>query len=99
MHQIVTPHEPENMAHALRPALGVETDALQLLRAQLFPKMEIGGSERAELIEGERERHLAVAKFVGPPVLIVALERRTLLGEHHSYPEAGDQIAVGQVLN
>jgi hypothetical protein len=99
MHQIVTPHEPENMAHALRPALRVETNAVELLRDQLFPKVEICGPETVELIERQRERHLAVAKFVTPPVLIVALKQRTVFGEHHPRPETGDEITVGQVLN
>jgi hypothetical protein len=99
MHQIVTPHEPENMAHTLGPTLRVEADAIELLRAQLLPKLEICGSKAAKLIESEGKRDLAVTKFRGPPILIVALEQRTLLGQDHLYPEAGHQIAIGQVLN
>src|SRR3954464_1670164 len=99
MHQVVRSHQPEDMADALRTALRMHAGALELLRCQLLPEVQIGGSKCSELIRGERERYVAIATLSSPAVLIIGLELRPLLGEHHSGPEACDQIAVPQMLN
>src|SRR3954447_6076097 len=99
MHQVVRSHQPEDMADALRTALRMHAGALELLRCQLLPEVQIGGSKSSELIRSERERYVAIAKLSSPAVLIIALELRSLFGQDHPGSEACDQIAVSQMLN
>ena len=60
---------------------------------------EVRRAERTELRSGFVERHLRVAERPRPPVLVVALDRRPVLGEDHPHPEAEDELGIRQVLH
>src|SRR3982750_1745138 len=99
MYQIMRPHQTKNMAYAFRPALGVLSGTLEVLRCQLAPEVQVGRAERPQLIQGLRERYLAVAKLLGPPILIISLEERAFRREDHAGSKAGAEITVRQMLD
>ena len=61
--------------------------------------VRLATAEHPQLVQRTIQRHVGVAEQRGPPVLVVALERRSLGRQDHPDPEAQDQLRVGEMLH
>src|SRR5262249_39339278 len=97
--QVMARVQPHQMLDALLPALGVNTDPLPRLSGVRANQTQVAGAQDAQLVEGLGEISAVVVKPVGPAILIVALDRRPILGEDAANPVAPYDLAVGEVAH
>lgn len=77
---------------ALFTALSVEPHSRQIRRSQTLPQTHVGAADGGKLLECVVDVGVAVAKATGSEILIVAGQRRPIVGQHHPKPEAAHEI-------
>ena len=81
VHQIVTSIQSAQVLDAFLPALGVDADAVQVLRRRALEEPEVPSAKDAKRFQRLGWVGLSVVKVVGPLILVVAGDRRAILRE------------------
>src|SRR5262249_25080209 len=81
----------------LLAALAVHPDPLALRLVERADQTQVAGAQRPDLGEGLREIRALIVQPVRPHVLIVALDRGTILGEDTTHPVSPHDLAVGEM--
>ena len=89
--------KPEGEVVALRPALAVHADALAVRGAEPLPERQVRASESVELGDQLVGVIVAVAEMGDPQGLVVADDRRRVLGDDPAVAAADDELAIGEV--
>jgi hypothetical protein len=96
--QIVPRVQAAQMLQALLSALDMHTDAFQLVWRGAHEQPQVRAAQHPELLERQIRIRLVVAKPLGPQVLVVTRQRRSVVRQNLTDAPARCNLGVGQVL-
>src|SRR5262245_58680822 len=88
--QVVAGVPANQVADALLAALGVHADALQIVRRGALDQVEIAAAQNAERRHRLARIGLRPAQLLGPEILVVTGDRRTVLRQDQPHAPAPD---------
>ena len=86
------------MLQALFSALDMHTDAFQLVWRGAHQQAQVRAAQHPELLERQIRIRLVVAKALGPQILVVSRQRRSVVRQNLADAPARCDLGVGQVL-
>ena len=98
MDEIVRRHELHHVPHALRAALGMVADPLELRWTQVPQQAERSAAKRGKLGQERGKIGRTVAKTRRPAVLVVTDDGWHILGHHVSNTGSHYRLGIGQMV-
>jgi hypothetical protein len=95
----VTGVEAHHVPDTLLTALRMHPDPLEVPRRSSTQKPEIRVAQDRKLLEHSGSVRIVVTKSLGPRVLIVASQRRPIVGQNHAKAIAPDKLGVREMLH
>ena len=93
----MTSIQPAQVLDAFLSTLGVDADALQVLRRRARDEAQVPPAQDAERLERLGRVGLVVVEVVGPLILVVAGNHRPILRQDEAHAPRPHHLGVGQV--
>lgn len=98
MQYVVTRVEPDHVLDALRATLRMHADAPEIIAGSAFQQPQVRPPQHLEISQRLPGIDDIVPKSLGPQILVIPGERRPVVRQNHSEPEAPDKLGIGEML-
>ncbi len=91
--------QPNHVPQTFLAALGVDTDSIQVGRRYTLQQAKIPGPQNRKVPHRLCGVCPVIPQSLGPAILIVANQLRTIMGQHHAEPIPPHELRVRQMLH